>query len=180
MMLHALPRIDRASYVPHALHGNERAWGETNCYIDVWIEVLHSLKLNPLACMAMVFALDFDGDQWTFYKPPHEDLFTLYGIDVQELNVWRSLLENACTQLQRGRLVLTEADSLPVQVRGGLLERAAGLAAVAEEAGVLHHEHRHQFGVGVDPHVRGVRPAVPTRAGHRRAVGLRLARRAEA
>ncbi|MFZ6815968.1 DUF1839 family protein [Undibacterium sp. Rencai35W] len=111
MMLHALPRIDRASYVAHALHGNERAWGETNCYIDVWIEVLHSLKLNPLACMSMVFALDFDGDQWTFYKPPHEDLFTLYGIDVQELNVWRNLLDNACVQLQRGRLVLTETDS---------------------------------------------------------------------
>ncbi|MET3118219.1 hypothetical protein AAKU64_002450 [Undibacterium sp. GrIS 1.8] len=107
----ALGDMDHQTYQQHSLHGSDRAWVETNCYIDVWIEVLHSLKLNPVACMSMVFALDFDGDQWTFYKPPHEDLFALYGIDVQELNVWRSLLENACTQLQRGRLVLTEADS---------------------------------------------------------------------
>ena len=111
MTLCALPTIDHASYQPHALHGAERAWAETNCYIDVWVEVLHAQKLNPLACLAMVFANDFDGDQWTFYKPPHEDLFALYGIDVQELNVWRGLLPNACEQLKRGRLVLTESDA---------------------------------------------------------------------
>lgn len=111
MSLHALPPIDVASYQPHAMHGADRSWAETNCYIDVWIEVLHAQGLNPAACLSMVFANDFDGDQWTFYKPPHEDLFTLYGIDVQELNVWRGLLDNACVQLRRGRLVLTEADA---------------------------------------------------------------------
>ncbi|MBC3862787.1 DUF1839 family protein [Undibacterium jejuense] len=111
MSLCALPKIDVSSYQPHALHGAERAWAETNCYIDVWVEVLHAQDLNPLACLSMVFANDFDGDQWTFYKPPHEDLFALYGIDVQELNVWRGLLPNACEQLRRGRLVLTESDS---------------------------------------------------------------------
>ncbi|MFZ6848657.1 DUF1839 family protein [Undibacterium sp. RuRC25W] len=111
MTLCALPKIDYTAYQPHALHGAERAWAETNCYIDVWVEVLHAQGLNPLACLAMVFANDFDGDQWTFYKPPHEDLFALYGIDVQELNVWRGLLPNACEQLKRGRLVLTESDA---------------------------------------------------------------------
>lgn len=111
MSLHALPRIIASDYQPHALHGADRAWAETNCYIDVWIEVLHAQGLNPLACLSMVFANDFDGDQWTFYKPPHEDLFALYGIDVQELNVWRGLLSNASIQLGRGRLVLTETDS---------------------------------------------------------------------
>jgi len=40
-------------------------------------------------------AIDFEGDQWTFFKPPHEDLKALYGIDVQELYVWRPLLEHA-------------------------------------------------------------------------------------
>ncbi|MFZ6656353.1 DUF1839 family protein [Undibacterium sp. TJN19] len=111
MSLHALPGLTASAYQPHALHGADRAWAETNCYIDVWIEVLHAQGLNPLACLPMVFANDFDGDQWTFYKPPHEDLFALYGIDVKELNVWRGLLENASTQLSRGRLVLTETDS---------------------------------------------------------------------
>ncbi|MFZ3000013.1 MAG: DUF1839 family protein [Undibacterium umbellatum] len=111
MSLHPLKPIIASTYQPHALHGADRSWAETNCYIDVWIEVLHAQGLNPLACLPMVFANDFDGDQWTFYKPPHEDLFALYGIDVQELNVWRGLLSNASIQLGRGRLVLTEADS---------------------------------------------------------------------
>jgi hypothetical protein len=61
--------------------------------------------------MGMALANDFDGDQWTFYKPPHEDLFELYGLDVHELNVWRSIVENASEQLRRGRVVLTEIDS---------------------------------------------------------------------
>lgn len=111
MSLYAVRHIDASTYQPHAMHGAERAWAETNCYIDVWIEVLHALGLNPVACLSMVFANDFDGDQWTFYKPPHEDLFALYGIDVQELNVWRNLYSNTCTQLSRGRLVLAEMDS---------------------------------------------------------------------
>lgn len=111
MSVCALNTIDVNSYVQHALHGADRAWAETNCYIDVWLEVLHTLKLEPLACLPMVFANDFDGDQWTFYKPAHDDLFALYGVDVQELNVWRGLLDNASVQLQHGRLVLTEADS---------------------------------------------------------------------
>ncbi|MFZ6757152.1 DUF1839 family protein [Undibacterium sp. Ji50W] len=111
MSLHALSQFLASEYQPHALHGADRAWAETNCYIDVWVEILHAQGLNPLACLPMVFANDFDGDQWTFYKPPHEDLYALYGIDVQELNVWRGLLSNASTQLERGRLVLTETDS---------------------------------------------------------------------
>lgn len=111
MTLCAFNQIDPVAYVPHLLHDKDQAWPETNCYIDVWIELLHSLQLEPIACLSMIFANDFDGDQWTFYKPPHEDLFTLYGIDVQELNVWRGILENASTQLQRGRVVLTECDS---------------------------------------------------------------------
>ena len=59
----------------------------------------------------MVLAIDFDGDQWTFFKPRHEDLFELYGVDVQELNVWRTLIENSTEQLSRGRLVLAETDA---------------------------------------------------------------------
>ncbi len=111
MSLSVIPDLQPGQYQAHALHSGSTDWPETNCYIDVWIEVLHALKCQPLACLSMVFANDFDGDQWTFYKPPHEDLYQLYGIDVQELNVWRGLLENASEQLRRGRLVLSEIDS---------------------------------------------------------------------
>ena len=72
--------------------GAERAWAESNCYIDVWIEVLHALGLEPFAFLPHVLPVDFEGDQWTFFKPSHDDLFALYGLDVQELNVWRPLV----------------------------------------------------------------------------------------
>ena len=78
-----------------------RVWVEKNCYVDVWIEVLHALGLEPLRVLPFVLAIDFEGDQLTFFKPPHEDLVELYGVDVQELNVWRPLVEHVGEQLAR-------------------------------------------------------------------------------
>ena len=46
----------------------------SNCYVDVWIELLHALGLEPMAMLAFTLAIDFEGDQWTFFKPPHADL----------------------------------------------------------------------------------------------------------
>jgi hypothetical protein len=109
--LHAFAPIDAKTYVPHALHDANRTWLESNCYIDVWVEVLHALDLDPYACLPHVLPIDFDGDQWTFFKPSHDDLFRLYGIDVHELNVWRPLIENVRAQLAAGHIVLTETDA---------------------------------------------------------------------
>jgi hypothetical protein len=107
----ALRSIDPKEYVPHELHKAERAWGESNCYIDVWIEVLHALRCDPHACLGFVLGLDWEGDQFTFFKPPHEDLTNLYGVDVQELNVYKPLVVNAQEMLRTGKLVLAEADA---------------------------------------------------------------------
>ncbi len=95
----------------HPLHDPARAWPETNCYVDLWIEILHTVKLDPLACMGFTLSTDFEGDQWTFFKPPFGDLFDLYGVDVQELTIWRPVLDHLREQLSRKRLVLIEADS---------------------------------------------------------------------
>ncbi|MCY1023082.1 DUF1839 family protein [Pyxidicoccus sp. MSG2] len=103
--------LDPSAYVKNTLHAEGAAWVEKNCYVDVWIEVLHAQKLNPLPLLAFTVALDFVGDQWTFYKPSHDDLNTLYGLEVQELNVFKPLAEHAVTHLSAGRLVLTEADA---------------------------------------------------------------------
>jgi uncharacterized protein DUF1839 len=107
----AFAPLDPKTYVPHELHRSERAWTESNCYIDVWVEVLHALELDPCACLPHVLPIDFEGDQWTFFKPSHDDLSFLYGIDVQELNVWRPLVENTREQLAGGKLVLSEVDA---------------------------------------------------------------------
>ncbi|MCU1492010.1 MAG: hypothetical protein JWM85_3415 [Acidimicrobiaceae bacterium] len=95
----------------HPLHGTERTWTETNCYVDVWIEVLHSLGLEPLAACAVTLSGDFDGEQWSFFKFPAEDLRRLFGIDVAEMNVWRPVIDHVESELERGRLTTVEVDS---------------------------------------------------------------------
>jgi Domain of unknown function (DUF1839) len=109
--LQALPGLDASSYVHSPLHADSCAWVEKNCYVDVWIELLHSLGLEPTAALSMTVAVDFEDDQWTFFKPPHDELRALYGIDVQELTVWRTLLEHAQEHLAAGKLISTESDA---------------------------------------------------------------------
>jgi hypothetical protein len=106
-----LPELDAATYKRHALHADDRTWVEKNCYVDIWIETVHALGLDPLAMMAFTVAIDLEDDQWTFFKPVHSELYELYGLDVQELNVWRSILEHSLTHVAAGKLVATEADA---------------------------------------------------------------------
>jgi hypothetical protein len=104
-------KLDPASYARSGLHGESCTWVEKNCYIDVWIEVVHAVGLDPLAVLPVTLITDCDGDQWTFFKPSHEDLIALYGFGIQELNVWRPLVQHVAFHLDEGRLIFTEADS---------------------------------------------------------------------
>jgi hypothetical protein len=99
------------AYARHALHHHDRTWPETNCYVDLWIELLHSRGLEPRAALPFVFGADFVGDQWTFIKYPQADLQRAYGIQVFELNVWRELTAHVIEQLAQGRVALVEVDA---------------------------------------------------------------------
>jgi hypothetical protein len=103
--------LDPSHYERHALHRDDRTWTETNCYVDLWIEILSSAGLEPAAALAFTFAADFEGDQWTFFKFPLGDLQRLYGVDTQELSIWRAPHLHALEQVERGRIVLMEMDS---------------------------------------------------------------------
>ena len=107
----AIPGLDTALFRPHTLHDEAAAWPETNCYIDLWIGVLHALGHEPTAMLPFCFGADFEGDQWTFLKPSLDDLWTLYGIEVQELNLWDVLPAHIQEQVARGHLPLVEVDS---------------------------------------------------------------------
>ena len=109
--LAALPGLTPESYRRHGLHGDNAAWPEKNCYADLWIGFLHTLGLEPLAMLPFTVAVDFEGDQWTFFKPPLTELRRLYGVDVQELTIWRPLIEHAREQLGAGKLISTESDA---------------------------------------------------------------------
>ena len=55
------------------------------------IELLHARGDEPLAALGFTLRMDFEGDQWTFFKPPPEDLEQLFGIDVHEMQPYRPL-----------------------------------------------------------------------------------------
>ena len=43
------------------------------------IELLHACGYEPIAAFGHLVRMDFEGDQWTFFKPPPEDLESLFG-----------------------------------------------------------------------------------------------------
>ena len=106
-----LPSLSAATYQPHFLHAQDCMWPEKNCYADLWIELVHSLGCEPLAMFAFAHTVDFEGDQWTFFKPSHTELRDLYGIDVQELTVWRPMLAHAQEYLSAGKFICAEVDA---------------------------------------------------------------------
>jgi hypothetical protein len=103
--------LDPGTYAPSALHDPHRTFPETNCYVDIWIELLHAQGIDPASMMSFAAMVEFEGDQWTFFKPPPEQLLRLYGIDVHEMQFYRPVLDHVALQLRLGRSVLVEADS---------------------------------------------------------------------
>ncbi len=106
-----IPGLSPAGFRAHALHDPARDWPETNCYVDLWIEVLHALGREPLAGLGFTVAQDFEGDHFTFFKFPLEDIASLYGCEVQELAIYDSVESHALEQIARGRMALVEVDA---------------------------------------------------------------------
>ena len=134
--------LDPSTYRRHSIHGENRVWAETNCYSDVVIELLHGLGYEPIAALPFTFTIDFEGDQWTFFKFPDADLLELYGLDIQELAVWRPLVDHITEQVAAGRPVLVELDSYFLPDTAG---SAYKLAHVKSTVAVneIDTEHRH-------------------------------------
>ncbi|HAJ72406.1 MAG TPA: DUF1839 domain-containing protein [Methylophilaceae bacterium] len=112
------------TYQPHALHCHDQNFRETNCYSDLVIEIINGLGLNAVACLGYTLAADFEGDQWTFGKPSHHDLENLYGVRIEELSLYRALVDQLVTQVQRGSIPLLEADAFHLPDTAGIDYRA--------------------------------------------------------
>jgi len=127
--------LDPDRHERHFIHAQERDWIETNCYTDVWIELLHAWGFDPVAALSFTLATDFEGDQWTFFKFPLADLYDLYGLDVQELMIWKPLVTHIEEQLGLGRSVLVEVDSYYLPDTAGMaykIEHTKSTIAVNE------------------------------------------------
>ncbi len=103
--------LDPQTYHHHALHDPSRAYPETNCYADIIIELLHASGREPLAALARSVRTDFEGDQWTFFKPDPRDLERLYGIDIHEMQLYKTLSAHIADQLRSRRTIIVELDS---------------------------------------------------------------------
>src|SRR6185312_16349471 len=103
--------LDPATYVPHDVHTGERSYTQTNCYTDILIELMHARGDEPLAAMGFTVRMDFEGDQWTFFKPPPDDLEALFGIDIHEMQPYRPLPDQVAEQIAQGRSLIVELDS---------------------------------------------------------------------
>jgi hypothetical protein len=150
-MKRALLSLDVRQYRQHSLHLGERSWSETNCYVDLWIEVAHAFGRDPHAALPFTVALDFEGDQWLFFKQPTSDLAELYGFDVQELNIWRELVEHVVEQVGRGRLVLVEVDAYHLPDTAGVSYHTAhskttiGIQSIDPEQRTLGYFHNASY-----------------------------------
>nr|WP_181703517.1 DUF1839 family protein [Chthonobacter albigriseus] len=104
------PDLRPDTHVPHPLHAQDRVWPETNCYVDLWIEVLQALGAPPEAVLGFTVRQDFEGDQFTFFKFPIPDIEAVTGADIQELAIFENPEDHVAVQVARGRLCLVEVD----------------------------------------------------------------------
>ncbi len=143
----SLTGADPASYERAALHAPTRAYPESNCYTDVIIELVHARGLEPAAMFGHLVRMDFEGDQWTFFKPPPEDLEQLFGLDVHEMQPYRPLPVQIEEQLARDRTLIVELDSfyLPdtagTSYRSEHVKSSVAVESVDREAESLRYFH---------------------------------------
>jgi len=129
------------------LHGEASIWQETNCYMDLWIEVLYGWHLDPRAALPFTVAQDYEGDHFTFFKYPQADLELLYGTVVQESAIYDTLETHIAEQVRRGHVMLVEVDSfyLPdtraTAYRMGHVKTTVAIDAIDPAAQTLSYHH---------------------------------------
>ena len=119
------PDLDPATHKRHSLHALERPWPESNCYSDLWVELLPAFGVDPQGIFGVTVTQDYEGDQFTFTKPLLEDIERLHGLQVQELAIYDDLAAHIDLQLAMGRLSIVEVDSYFLPDTRGLTYRSA-------------------------------------------------------
>ena len=112
-------------------------WPETNCYLDLWIELLLAWGLDPGPVLGFAASTQFEGDQFTFGRPSHDDLARLHGVSVHELTVYRPLLDHIAAQQAQGATVLAEVDAYHLPDTHGT---TYGAQHAKTTMAVLHHD----------------------------------------
>lgn len=160
------------AHTSHALHGEDAIWQETNCYIDLWIELLHGWGLEPRAALPFTVTQDFEGDHFTFFKYPANDIERLYGTIVQEMAIYDTLEAHLVEQVGRGHTVLVEVDSyyLPdtkaTAYRRGHVKTTIGVDTIDPQARRLAYYHSLGYHVAGGDDYDGLLRLTPELAGN--------------
>jgi len=146
---------DPATYIPHPVHDGSHVYHETDCYTDIVIELLHARGDEPLAALASFVRGDFEGDQFTFFKPWPSDLETLFGVDIHEMQPYRPLPDQIAELLGSGRTAIVELDAwyLPdtfaTSYRTEHVKTSVAAEAIDPERGIFRYYHNtslHELG----------------------------------
>lgn len=130
---------------PHTIHQGVRVWSTTNSQLDVWIELMGVLELEPTPILIQSLCADFEGDQWSQTRVSPTDLWACYGIAVEELFVWRPLLAHFVEQLDRGNAVLVEVDAFHLPDMVGSSYQREHLKTQIAVTGYDRHAHRLRY-----------------------------------
>lgn len=131
----------------HPLHNDAQTWPEVNCYVDLWVELLHDLGFDPLRGCGFALESDLDGRQWSFHKYGLEDLCRIYGLRVAEVNVWQGVERHVRDALADGRLLTVEVDAFHLPDTVGVsyqrqhVKTTIGVYAWDPSAGALGYVH---------------------------------------
>jgi hypothetical protein len=131
----------------HPLHAADRTWPETNCSVDLWIELLHALGLDPVLGFGFALEAGLDGRAWTFHKYEPEDLMRLYGIRVREMALWRPLARHLTDELADGHLLTVEVDAIHLPDTEGVsyqllhTKSSVGVLGFAADERTLDYAH---------------------------------------
>ena len=68
-------------------------------------------QLGVRIMLGFIVGTDWEGDQFTYAKPPYADMRRLFGVDVHEMLPYLTVPEHIEQQLALGRTVLVEIDA---------------------------------------------------------------------
>jgi hypothetical protein len=102
--------------------------------------------------MSFTVGLDYEGDQFTFYKIPPGDLELLYDVQLLELSIFDDLEQHVAEQVKRDRIVLVEEDGFYLPDTKGITYHTAhkkttiGVNSIDPSSGTLTYFHNDIFG----------------------------------
>jgi hypothetical protein len=134
----------------HTLHAAERDWPETNCYLDLWIGLLHAIGQDPRPLLGVAAGLAWEGDHFSFLKPCAADIQVLTGAVLQELALWGETEHHVAVQLARGAVPLLEVDAWYLPDTQGTAHRLrhtkTTIAVLAQDRGACSLDYLHNSG----------------------------------